>query len=155
MTASGVEPRHADAVALFHNGDSRSDSGDQADRFMAGNERKGRLERPIAVSRVEIGVANAARFRLHHDLSNSRCGDVPLAKHKRLSEVLDHCCFIFFAAMTFLFSSCEFVVAGRRSIGSRRTESSDGLDHLHQHGLSVAVNHVAVLGIERALTMPA
>ena len=90
---------------------------DQADRFMAGNKRKSRLERPIAVSRMKIGVANAAGFRLHHDLSDSRSRDVPLAKYKRLSELLNYCCMHLFCCHDVpLFKFREFVVVGRRSI---------------------------------------
>src|ERR1700690_2416032 len=91
MTAGGVEPRHTDTVALFDNNYSCSDCGDQADGFVAGNKRKRRLDRPIPVCGVEVSVANATRLRLHHDLSNSRSWDVPLTKHKRLSETLNHC----------------------------------------------------------------
>jgi hypothetical protein len=91
MTAGGVEPRNSDAVAFFNNGNARSNSGDQAHGFVTWNERKCRLEGPISVRRVEIGVANATRLGLHHNLSNSWRGDVPLAKHKRLSEALHDC----------------------------------------------------------------
>jgi len=65
---------------------------DQADRFMAGNKRKRGLQGPVPVSSMEIGVADAARLRLDHDLSNSRSGYVPLAKHERFPELLNHCC---------------------------------------------------------------
>ena len=69
MTAGGVEPWNPDAIALFDNGDSRSNGRNQADGFVAGNKRKRGLQRPISVSRVEIGVANAARLRLDNDLA--------------------------------------------------------------------------------------
>ncbi len=91
MTAGGVEPWHPNAIALFDNGDARSNSRNQTDGFVAGNKRKRRLQRPISVSRVEIGVANPACLRLDNDLANSGSRDVPLPKHKWLSELLNHC----------------------------------------------------------------
>ncbi len=36
-------------------------------------------------------------------------------------------------------------------LGCSRTQSSHCLDHLHQHGLSVAINHVAVVGLEQCV----
>src|SRR5580658_1136917 len=92
MTAGRVEPRHAYPVALLDNGYAGPDGRNQANRFMAGNKRKRRLDWPISVGCVEIGVANATRLRPDDDLSNSRSRDVPLANHKGLSEFLNHCC---------------------------------------------------------------
>src|ERR1700722_2266281 len=92
MTAGGVEPRYACPVALFDNGYAGPEGGDQADRFVAGNKRKRRLDRPISVGCVEIGVADATRLRPDYDLPDSRSRYVPLANHEGLSEFLNHCC---------------------------------------------------------------
>src|ERR1700690_898119 len=60
MTAGRVEPRHPDTVALFDNGYSCSDCGDQADGFVAGNKRKRRLDRPRADSWDNTKISSVA-----------------------------------------------------------------------------------------------
>ena len=55
--ARRVEPRHSDPVALLHRRYARSGGSDDPDGFMAGNEGKGGLRRPVAVHGMEIGVA--------------------------------------------------------------------------------------------------
>ncbi len=64
--------RHSNPVALLDDGDARSHGGDQADALMARDERGRRgLHRPVAVSGVEIGGADAARFGLDEDLTGT------------------------------------------------------------------------------------
>jgi hypothetical protein len=80
VTTRRVEPRHPDPVALLHNCHARSNGSDQTDRLMARNERECRLHRPVAVGRMEIGVADAAGLGFHQDLACSGRGNVPFLK---------------------------------------------------------------------------
>jgi hypothetical protein len=45
-----------------------------ADAFMAGNERRLGLDRPVAMNGVKVGMADAARRDLDQDLSGPRVG---------------------------------------------------------------------------------
>jgi hypothetical protein len=41
---------------------------------------------------MNVGVTDAAGFGLDHNLARTWCGDIPLAKHERLSKVFDYGC---------------------------------------------------------------
>src|ERR1700728_641610 len=89
VTTRRVEPRHPDSITLLHSCGARSNGSDQTDSFMARNERKCGLHRPVAVGRMEIGMAYAAGFSFDQDLTWSGRGNVPFLKLQRFSELLD------------------------------------------------------------------
>src|SRR5262249_6687757 len=74
-SAGAVEPRDPDPVALFVLRHAFADPGDMADRFVAGNDRKTRLIRPIAVDGMQVGAAGAACGHAHEHLPGSRLGN--------------------------------------------------------------------------------
>jgi hypothetical protein len=61
VAAGGVEPGHADPVALLDVLDALADRRDIADALMPRNEGRG-LDRPVALGRVQIGVTDARRL---------------------------------------------------------------------------------------------
>ena len=89
MTASRVEPGHADAVAFFDDLDARADRGDTADGLMTRDERQLGLQRPVAGRGMKVGVAHAAGLGLDQDLAGAGCRDIDLPDHQRLAEMLD------------------------------------------------------------------
>lgn len=58
VTASGVEPRHADPVAFLHVGHALAHSGDKAHAFVARDKGRLGLYRPVAFCGVEVGVTH-------------------------------------------------------------------------------------------------
>ncbi len=89
VAAGRVEPGHAHTVAFFYDGDAGAHRSDNPDRLMAWNEGWGGLERPIAVRRMDVCMADTAGFSLDDDLTRPRSGHVPLAQHQRLAELFD------------------------------------------------------------------
>ena len=79
-----------DPVALLHNCHARSNGSDQTDGLMARNERERRFHWPVAVGRMQIGVAYPAGFGLDQDLACSGRGNVQFYKLQRFSELLDN-----------------------------------------------------------------
>ncbi|MNS82866.1 hypothetical protein D3C72_1166250 [compost metagenome] len=57
---------------------------------MAGDERWRRFDGPVAARRMQIRVANAARFRLDEDLAGTGHRHGHLAQHQRLAQLLDN-----------------------------------------------------------------
>ena len=55
-------------------GDAGAERGDDAGALMAGNERRRRLDRPVAVGGMQIGVADAAGDDLDQDFARARRG---------------------------------------------------------------------------------
>jgi len=90
MTTRRVEPRHANPVALLYDCHPRADCDDGSDGLMARNERERRLDRPVAMRSMEIGVAYAARLSFDQDLSWTGLRDVPFLKQQGLSKLLDY-----------------------------------------------------------------
>ncbi len=86
VTAGRVEPGHADSVALLDDGHPGAQCDNDADRLVTGNEGRGRLQRPVAVRGMQVGVADAARFGLHQNLAWSGRWDIPFLEHQRLSD---------------------------------------------------------------------
>ena len=74
MAAGGIEPGHADAVAFLHVRDAGAHGDDMTDALMARDEGRLRLDRPVAVDRVQVRVADAARRDLDEDLTGARVG---------------------------------------------------------------------------------
>ena len=64
-------------------------SRDRADTFVAGNERGLRLDRPVAVGGVEVGVADARGDELDEGLVVSGSGQVDVLDDDRGAELLD------------------------------------------------------------------
>ena len=89
MAARGVQPGHADAVALADQRHTRTDGGDAPDCLMAGDEGGLRLHRPVALSRVQVRVADAAGFGLDQDLAGTWAGDIHFPHHEWLAEFDD------------------------------------------------------------------
>ena len=85
-----VQPRDADGVAFLEAGHAGADRRDDARAFVTRNERQLRLHRPIAVRRMEIRVADAARDDLDQHLAGPRCRDRHFLDRERLAEGADH-----------------------------------------------------------------
>ncbi|MNV48683.1 hypothetical protein D3C71_1406020 [compost metagenome] len=64
IAAGRVQPRNADAVAFLDVGDAGTYRDHMANAFVAGNEWRIGLDRPVALHRVQIGVAHATGFDL-------------------------------------------------------------------------------------------
>ena len=93
MAAGGIKPRDADAVAFLDAFDVAPDLGDGADTFMAGDEGRAWLHRPVALRRVQIGVANATCRDLDDDPGVGERRAFDLADIERLSEFPNDGCF--------------------------------------------------------------
>src|SRR5665213_548075 len=89
MAARRVKPGHAYPVALLNDRYARSDGADHSDSLMAGHKRECWLHRPVAMRRMEIGVAHAASLGLHQNLPRTGRGDVHFSKRQRFAELLD------------------------------------------------------------------
>ena len=87
VAAGGVEPGHADPVALLDVLDAAADGGDVADALVAGDERRVRLDRPVALGGVQVGVADARGVDRHLDHAGARLGDRHLVDGQRLAEL--------------------------------------------------------------------
>jgi hypothetical protein len=72
MTAGRIEPWHSDPVAFLDDLDTCPDRSNATDRFVTRNERKLRLQWPIARRGMEVGVTYAAGFGLDQDLARAR-----------------------------------------------------------------------------------
>ena len=115
---------------------------------------------------MEIGVAHSASLRFDQDLARTRDGDVPLLKYQGLSKLFDDggvhlmshdwflCCGLDDrddpSWVNGLLQFDSFPLPYKTSRGGG-AEAPDGLDHLDQHGLGVAINHVAVGLIKKAV----
>lgn len=92
VPARRVEPGHADPVTLLHGRHASAERGDTANALMARGERQRRLQRPVSVSRMQIGVADAAGLGFDKDLSRTRCGNVEFLEDQGFAELLDLRC---------------------------------------------------------------
>ena len=88
--ACRVEPGNADSVADGHSGDPVTERDDAPDPLVAGNERRHRLDWPVAARRVQIGVADPAGLGLDQNLPRSGHGNLALAKLQRTVERFDN-----------------------------------------------------------------
>ncbi len=89
MAASRIEPWHADTFPFPDTGDSGAQRNHDADTLVTGDKRHGRLQRPVATSSVQIGVAYAAGFGFDQDLARPRRGNIPFAQYQGFAESLD------------------------------------------------------------------
>jgi hypothetical protein len=82
-----VEPGDADAVALLDVGHAGADGRHEAHALVAGDERRLRLHRPVALGGVEVGVADAGRLHRDLDLAGAGLGHRDLIDGERLAEL--------------------------------------------------------------------
>ena len=90
MAARSVEPRHADPVAFLHIGDTLADGRDVSHALVTGDERRLRLDRPVPLGGVQVGMAHARR--LDRDLYHARfdLGNGHLVDRERGAEFSNH-----------------------------------------------------------------
>jgi hypothetical protein len=86
-----VEPGDTHRVAFFDVFDARPDGGDDAGALVAGDGRRARLHRPVAVRRVHVRVAHPRRADLHEHFARSGLGDRQLLDAQLLAELANHC----------------------------------------------------------------
>ena len=67
MAAGSVEPGHADPVAFLHMGDALAHGRNETHAFVARNEGRFGLHRPVAFGGMQIGVAHARGLDGHLD----------------------------------------------------------------------------------------
>jgi hypothetical protein len=89
VAAGGVEPGHADPIALLHVPDGRAHGGDVADAFVTRDEGRAWLDRPVALGGMQIGVADAGGRDFHQDLIVGRLRDGHFFDCQRLAEFAD------------------------------------------------------------------
>ena len=82
-----MQPRNADPIALLDAADGTADADDRTHAFMAGDERRFRFNRPIAVRGVEVGVANPGRRDANDDLVLVRLRNRYFLDYERLAEL--------------------------------------------------------------------
>ncbi|MNM98845.1 hypothetical protein D3C81_1113860 [compost metagenome] len=82
-----VQPRNADAVAFLDVGDAGTYRDHMANAFVAGNEWRIGLDRPVALHRVQIGVAHATGFDLDQDVARCRARHHHFLDDQRFAEL--------------------------------------------------------------------
>ncbi len=63
------------------------------DAFVTWDERQGRLDRPISLGRMQVGVADAGGGDLHQDLAGAGHRHLDFLEAQRLAEGVYHCGF--------------------------------------------------------------
>src|SRR5690606_3980755 len=81
--------RHRHAVALGDAGDARTNPGDDTDALMSRYEREWRLDRPVTVGGVYVGVAETRGLDLDDDLAGTRLGDRQILDLGRAAVLAD------------------------------------------------------------------
>ena len=89
MPAGAVQPCDSDAVAFLQMGYARAQLGYKARAFVAGDKGQRGFNRPIAIRRVQVGVADTARDYLHQHLSRPWIWYWNFANLQRLAEFFD------------------------------------------------------------------
>jgi len=92
VAAGREQPGVADQLADGQVGDPFAQGHDLADTFVAGDERRVRLDRPVTLHRVQIRVADPAGDQLDQRLSGGRGRHRNSLDDQVLAELLDHCC---------------------------------------------------------------
>lgn len=67
--AGVVQPGDADSIAFVEFGDAGTEGCDNSGRLVPGDERRRRLDRPVALCGMQIGMAYAAGDDLHQYLA--------------------------------------------------------------------------------------
>ncbi|MNV49904.1 hypothetical protein D3C71_1418770 [compost metagenome] len=89
MAAGRIQPWDADPVALADMADAGAHRHHVADALVTGNERRVGLDRPVAVHRMQVGVAHATRFDLHQDVAGAGPRYLHFLDAQRLAEFAD------------------------------------------------------------------
>src|SRR5450830_1979047 len=103
---------------------------------------------------MEVGMADAAGFRLDDNLTGGRRWNVPLLQYQRFSELFDDSGLHFQCHVIFRLIKIQREPCCEPASGCRSTETSDSLDHFDQGCLGVAVDHVAVIGVKKGIDDP-
>ena len=93
VPTGGVQPWNADPVVLAQVCHAGADGRHVPHTLMARDERKGRLHRPIAADRMQIGPTHPAGSDLHKHLAGAWLRDRHTLDCQRFAEVADDCCF--------------------------------------------------------------
>jgi hypothetical protein len=93
VATSGVEPGHANPVALLDVLDAGTDARDEADTLMTRNEGRLGLHRPVALGGMQIRVAHSRCLDLDLDLAGAGLGYRHFLDDQRLAEFAHDCGF--------------------------------------------------------------
>ena len=93
MPAGAVKPSDAHPIAFLQVRDPGSERHYDAGAFVSGYEGEGRFCGPIAVGRVQVGVADPSLHDLYQGLARPRLRDGYLSHSQGLAEPLDNCRF--------------------------------------------------------------
>jgi hypothetical protein len=88
--AGVVQPGDAHRIAFLEACDIRPDGRDDPGHFMAGDEGRIGLYRPVPLCRMEIGMADAAGDHLHQQLTPARHWHGYSVNRERLAERMHH-----------------------------------------------------------------
>jgi hypothetical protein len=83
MATSRIEPRNSYAIAFLHRSYTCAGSGNGTDSFMAGNEWRCRLERPVALRGAQIGVTYPSGLCLDQNLISVWGRNILFLKYQR------------------------------------------------------------------------
>src|SRR5271169_964003 len=92
MTARAVQPRNTDPIAFLQVCNTRAERDNDSRSLMSGRDGKNWLHRPIAIRRVQVGVANPTRDDFYQGLTRPRRRYRKLSHHERLAEPFNDCC---------------------------------------------------------------
>ncbi len=133
MTARAVQPRNTDSIAFLQVCNTRAERDNDSRSLMSGRDGKARLHRPIAVRRVQVGVANSTRDDFYQGLPRPRRRHWKLSYHERLAELFNDCCSHHFLGLPYSFSlntestsTVGYLPLSRDRIGSKIVRSNSG-----------------------------
>jgi hypothetical protein len=89
-TTGESEPWQGDPVARRDLGHPRSEALDNPHTLVAGDERRFRLDWPVAVRGVDVGVAQTRRLDPHHHLARPSDRLWHILDNQRLAELMDY-----------------------------------------------------------------
>src|ERR1700722_695097 len=92
MTAGTVQPCDSYTISYFEMCDSRTKCGYDTGAFVARNKRWCRLDGPVALCGVQIGMAYASGDNFYKGLPGPGCWYGDFLHDKGLAELLNHCC---------------------------------------------------------------
>jgi hypothetical protein len=86
-----VQPRDGHPLAHASLGHAVTDQLDPADTLVPGNERRDRLDRPVAMRGMDVGVAQARGLQVDDHLPGSGRRDGPLLDDEGLTQLAHNC----------------------------------------------------------------
>src|SRR5271157_4161270 len=92
MTARTMQPSDTDPVAFLQVCNTRAERDNDTCSLMSGCDRKTWLHWPIAVSRVQVSVADTTRDNFYQGLPRTRHRHRKLSHHERLAELFNERC---------------------------------------------------------------